>query len=131
MRLYATDDVMAEHARRCPQRQCPHLHAFGAMGMDERWLLATPGFRRAALESRGGSWQTAGRTSDPQRALSNLLERDRLFTDELRERVRRERLRAVEVGTSWTQEQLLCEVAVRLGLERGLPPSVQAPDGAP
>ncbi|WP_432574446.1 hypothetical protein [Kineococcus sp. SYSU DK005] len=185
LRVYATDDVMAEHARRCPEARCPHLHAFAAMSVDERWvhrsprvmletfhwfrgegfhlivedllalsgtdgagggragpgvlvegfrllpdlvaplladpgralwLLPTPDFRRAAFESRGGSWRIAGRTGDPHRALANLLERDRLFTDELREQVRRRGLGAVEVDLSCTHEQLLREVALRLGL---------------
>ncbi len=202
LRLCSTDDVMADHARRCPARQCPHLHAFGAMSMDERWvhrpprvmletfhwyrgegfhliledllttigttggagagggparpgmlvegfrllphlvrplladarravwLLPTPGFRRAALESRGGLWQIAGRTSDPQRALENLLERDRLFTEELREQTRRHQLHAVEVDTSWTQEQSRREVAVSLGLEGDRPPSLRTSGSA-
>ncbi|WP_127500933.1 hypothetical protein [Actinoplanes solisilvae] len=37
-----------------------------------------------AFERRGSTWLIAGRTSDPPRALANLLERDRLFTDRLR-----------------------------------------------
>lgn len=196
LRLYATDDVMADHARRCPAERCPQLHAFGTMSMDERWLLRspqvmletfhwyrgegfqlivedlvamteagggaartgvlvegfrllpglvrplltgsgravwllpTPSFRRAALESRGELWRIAGRTSDPQRALTNVLERDRLFTEEVREQVRVERLRAVEVDTSWTREKLLQEVAVGLGLTRGVAPSTRATGGS-
>ena len=38
----------------------------------------------AALESRGALWDIAGKTGDPPRALENLLERDRMFTDRLR-----------------------------------------------
>lgn len=47
------------------------------------WLLPTPGFRQAAFESRGTTWQIAGRTSDPETSLQNLLRRDALFTDDL------------------------------------------------
>lgn len=47
------------------------------------WLLATPDFRRAAFESRGSTYDIPRRTSDPERALTNLLERDRLFTDDI------------------------------------------------
>jgi hypothetical protein len=37
------------------------------------WLLPTPEFRRAAFESRGSTWTIPNKTSDPQRALANLL----------------------------------------------------------
>jgi hypothetical protein len=47
------------------------------------WLLPTPEFRRAAFESRGGLWQIAGRTGHPERALRNLLDRNRMFTERL------------------------------------------------
>src|ERR1700719_422520 len=38
MRLYSTDDAMADHANRCKPEDCPLLTAFKAMDMDERWL---------------------------------------------------------------------------------------------
>ncbi|MFD5162871.1 hypothetical protein ACFWMJ_33270 [Streptomyces hawaiiensis] len=41
-RLYATDDVMAEHARRTTAEEAPFLHAFMAMDMDERWVRRSP-----------------------------------------------------------------------------------------
>jgi hypothetical protein len=83
------------------------------------WLLPTPEFRRAALEARGTLWQIAGRTSDPPRALVNLLERDRLFTERLHEETRLRGLTTVEVDTSTTAEQSLRRVAAALGLEAG------------
>lgn len=143
LEIYATDDLMGDHAQRSAAETAPYLHQFAAMDMDERWvsrspesmldtfhwyrgegfdlmvedllalpagrgvvaegfrllpelvapllaepqravwLLPTPEFRRAAFESRGGLWQIAGRTSDPERALRNLLERDRMFTERL------------------------------------------------
>ena len=128
--VYATDDVMADHARRSSREDCPLLHEFMAMDMDERWvarspqtmletfhwfrgegfdliiedvlrlpseppvivegfrllpqlvkpllsesthavwLLPTPEFRQAVIESRGGSaWGFLAKTSDPERAL--------------------------------------------------------------
>ena len=42
LHLYGTDEVMAEHARRCPPARCPRLHAFAAMSLDERWVLRSP-----------------------------------------------------------------------------------------
>jgi hypothetical protein len=39
---YATDDVMADHARRTTPQQAPLLHEFMAMDMDERWVNRSP-----------------------------------------------------------------------------------------
>jgi 2-phosphoglycerate kinase len=169
--VYATDDVMADHARRSSRPDCPLLHEFMAMDMDQRWLnrsprtmlerfhwfrgegfdlivedvvrlpreravivegfrllpqlvkpllsepshgvwlLPTPEFRQAAIESRGGSaWGFLGKTSDPERALRNLLERDRLFTDVLREETARLGLPAVDVDTTMTEDDLVKRV---------------------
>ncbi|MFF7723502.1 hypothetical protein ACFZDB_29690 [Streptomyces luteogriseus] len=41
-RLYATDDVMADHARRTTAEEAPFLHAFMAMDMNERWVDRSP-----------------------------------------------------------------------------------------
>ncbi|MFD4974778.1 AAA family ATPase [Streptomyces sp. NPDC058424] len=41
-RLYATDDVMHDHARRTTPEEAPHLYKFIAMDMDERWVSRTP-----------------------------------------------------------------------------------------
>jgi hypothetical protein len=166
LRLYATDDVMPDHASRCAPADCPFLREFAAMDMDERWvnrspetmletfhwfrgegfglivddllrlpaepgvivegfrllprlvqpllaepghalwLLPAPGFRRAAFASRGSLWKIAGKTSDPERALSNLLERDRMFTERLREETERLELRAIDVDTTVTEDGL-------------------------
>jgi hypothetical protein len=40
--LYATDDVMHEHARRTTREEAPLLHEFMAMDMDERWVNRSP-----------------------------------------------------------------------------------------
>ncbi|QOV40751.1 hypothetical protein IM697_21540 [Streptomyces ferrugineus] len=41
-RLYATDDVMQDHARRSTPQEAPLLHQFIAMDMDERWVNRSP-----------------------------------------------------------------------------------------
>ena len=169
LRLYPTDDVMAEHARRSTPADSPYLHAFIAMDMDERWvdrsprtmletfhwfrgegfgqiaddlrrippgpavvaeglrllprlvrpmaepdhavwLLPTPAFRRAALRSRGSLWEIARKTGDPARALENLLERDRMFTDRLAAETRRLGLPVIEVDTPMTEDDLAARV---------------------
>ena len=176
LRLYATDDAMPDHARRCAPGDCPLLAAFAAMGMDQRWLnrpprtmletfhwfqgegfhliiedllrlptrpgvivegfrllpalvepllaepghalwlLPTPGFRRAAFDSRGTLWEIARKTSDPPRALANLLERDRMFTERLHQEAERLGLRTITVDLPMTEAELAEQVAEAFGL---------------
>ena len=157
--VYATDDVMLDHARRSTPEDAPELARFMDMGIDERWvtrspetmldtfhwyrgegfalimedllrwpadagvvaegfrllphlvkpllgdpthavwLLPTPRFRWAAFNSRGTAWDIADRTTDPERAQRNLLERDRMFTDRLTAETRCLELPSVEVDT--------------------------------
>ena len=141
LRLYDTDAAMADHAARSKPEDSPALHEFMAMDMAERWsdrspevmletfhwyrgegfglivedlvrlgsergviaegfrLLPTPAFRRAAFEGRG-SWWT-----------DNLLERDRMFTERLREETMRLSLPAIEVETSMAENELVERVA--------------------
>jgi hypothetical protein len=80
------------------------------------WLLPTPEFRWAALDGRGSLWAIAGKTNDPEKALRNLLERDRMFTDRLYEETNRLELRAIEVDTTMTEDDLARRVAHALGL---------------
>jgi 2-phosphoglycerate kinase len=176
LRVYATDDVMADHGRRCAPADGPFLTEFAAMDMDERWvnrspetmletfhwfrgegfglivedllrrpaepgvivegfrllprlvkpllaepghavwLLPTPGFRRAAFARRGSLWKIACKTSDPERALGNLLERDRMFTERLREEAERLELRVIEVDATVTEDGLAELVREAFGL---------------
>jgi hypothetical protein len=80
------------------------------------WLLPTPEFRLAALESRGCLWEIAGKTSDPERALRNLLDRDRMFTERLHEETNRLDLRFIEVETAITEDALAERVEQAFGL---------------
>jgi 2-phosphoglycerate kinase len=104
--------VIAEGFRLLPRLVRPLLAEPG----QAVWLLPTPGFRRAAFESRGSLRQIAGRTSDPDRALGNLLERDRMFTDRLRSEAGRLALPVIEVDTAMTEEGLVERVAEGFGL---------------
>ncbi|MGK5681516.1 shikimate kinase [Actinoplanes sp. URMC 104] len=81
------------------------------------WLLPAPEFRRAAFDSRGSTWHIAAGTSDPERALAYLLERDRLFTDRLRADTARLGLATVEVVPGMTENDLTRTVAAILGLD--------------
>jgi 2-phosphoglycerate kinase len=81
------------------------------------WLLPTSEFREATIERRGG--RTSGflaKTSNPVQALQNLLERDRMFTDRLREEVKRLELPAIEVNTAMTEDDSAKLVAKIFGL---------------
>jgi hypothetical protein len=80
------------------------------------WLLPMPVFRRAAFDSRGTTWDIAGRTSDPARALAHLLARDRLFTERLAVETRQLGLNVVEVDIGTQPEALVKQVAGLLHL---------------
>ena len=80
------------------------------------WLLPTPAFRRAAFESRGSLWAIAGKTSDPEQALRNLLERDRMFTDRLYDEAKPLELSIIEMDTTTTEDDLARRVTEMLGL---------------
>jgi hypothetical protein len=45
LRRYPTDDVMADHGRRCAPADSPYLTEFAAMDMDERWVNRSPAGR--------------------------------------------------------------------------------------
>ena len=175
---------MADHARRSSPKDCPLLHRFMGIDMDERWvnrtpqtmletfhwfrgegfnliiedllglshraplisseprvivegfrllphlvkpllsefnravwLLPTPEFRHAVLERRGGSaWGFLAKTSNPQIALSNLLERDRMFTERLRDETARLGLHTVDVDNTTTEAALTTRVKSLFGL---------------
>lgn len=80
------------------------------------WLLPAPEFRATVIENRGGStWGFLARTTDPERALRNLLERDRMFTEILREKTARLGLPAIEVDTTTTEDDLTQRVTAAFG----------------
>lgn len=75
------------------------------------WLLPTPDFRVTALERRDDLLTIAGQTSDPPRALQNLLRRDELFTDRLRSEVAELGLHAITVDGTESIDELTARVA--------------------
>lgn len=80
------------------------------------WLMPTPEFRSLAFASRGSTWDIAGQTSDPSRALGNLLARDELFTRQVAEEARFLQLNTIKVDGLLSVEGLTELVADRLGL---------------
>lgn len=176
LRVYSTDDAMADHDRRITADEAPYLAAFKAMDMDARWasrspetmlesfhwfhgegfglvvedllktpastpviaegfrllphlvvpllterrravwLLPTPRFRRAALARRGTIADIPAKTSDPERALRNLLARDELFTSRLDVQTQHLGLAAITVDTTMTEDELAERTRQALGL---------------
>ena len=81
------------------------------------WLLPSPEFREAIVERRGE--RTSGfvaKTSDPERALQNLLERDGMFTDRLRDEVQDLELSAIAVNAAMKEIDTANLVAQIFGL---------------
>jgi hypothetical protein len=115
LRLPSTPPVVAEGFRLLPHLVKPLLTDL----RQAVWLLPTPTFRRAAMESRGTTWDIASRTSDPPRGLDNLLARDRLFTERLGVQARRLGLQVVDVDIAATQDDLVSHVAGLLHLRSG------------
>jgi hypothetical protein len=112
LRLPREPGVIAEGFRLLPHLVRPLL----AVPRQAVWLLPTPDFRRAAFAGRGSSWTIAGRTGDPERALHNLLERDRMFTERLAGETRRLGLRSVTLDRTVTEDALAARVAAAFGL---------------
>ena len=83
------------------------------------WLIPTPEWRRTAFSQRGSLWGIAGRTSDPQTALANLLARDALFTEEVARQATALNLSMIEVDGSLTVDELAERAAGCLGLGSG------------
>ena len=64
------------------------------------------------FKNRGGSaWSFLGKTSDPDKALKNLLERDQMFTDDLYQETKRLELNSLRVDMTMTEEDLTEQVA--------------------
>lgn len=83
------------------------------------WLIPTPEFRRVAFDHRGSVWEIPRKTSDPERALTNYLLRDELFTREVAEQAAALELTIIEVDGT----QTINEVATRVAEYFGLSPS--------
>ncbi|MGH8976872.1 MAG: hypothetical protein ACRDV7_02265 [Acidimicrobiia bacterium] len=112
LRLPRTPGVIVEGFRLLPHRVQPLL----AAPSHAVWLLPTPDFRRAASAQRAPAWGFLDETSDPEQALRNLLERDRMFTDRLREETTRLELPAIEVDVPTNEGEIANRVTEAFGL---------------
>jgi 2-phosphoglycerate kinase len=81
------------------------------------WLLPTADVRKRVVRNRGGAaWGFLAKTTDPERALRNLLDRDRMFTELLREQTARLSLRVIEVDGIISEDDLAKRVTETFGL---------------
>jgi 2-phosphoglycerate kinase len=108
--LRAETGVIAEGFRLLPSLVRPLLAEPG----HAMWLLPTPEFRRAAFDRRG--WAIPHRTSNPELAQRNLLERDRMFTDRLFDETKRLELPVIEVDCAINEDELTGQVTQAFGL---------------
>jgi hypothetical protein len=119
--------LIVEDLLRLPQEPCvivegfrllPHLvKPLLAVPEHAVWLLPTPDFRQAAFRSRAVPGEGfTGRTSDPARADRNIAERDHMFTRRLQEETGRLGLRAIQVDTATTEDDLDGQVTEAFGL---------------
>jgi 2-phosphoglycerate kinase len=104
--------VLVEGFRALPRLVAPLL----AEGGRAVWLLPSPERRTAVLRDRAAERAFWTRTSDPDRALANVLERDRLFTERVGEEARSLGLPVVEVDGAVPLDALVERVAEHLGL---------------
>ena len=81
------------------------------------WLLPTREFRHAAFDTRGSTWEIPDRTSDPERALANLVARDELFRESLDREIRLLGLRMLKMDGSRQIAESSRLVASSFGLD--------------
>lgn len=110
--------ILVEGFRLLPRLVAPLLREPAGAGQ-AAWLIPTPAFRRVAFEARGSLWKIAGQTSDPPRALENLLARDALFTDRVANAAAALGFTTIGVDGRETVEALTDRAAVALGLGPG------------
>ncbi len=115
--------VLAEGFRLLPRLVAPLLSG----PRQAVWLIPSPEQRRSALEARGSLYDIAGRTSDPDRALDNLLRRDAMFSEEVAAEAAALNLPVIRIDVGQDIADVTQRVADAIGLERPL----QSPPPAP
>jgi hypothetical protein len=113
-RLPTDRPILVEGFRLLPHLVRPHLsnprHAV--------WLVPTPDFRQEAFMRRRHADAFWTRTTDPERALTNLLERDRIFTGTIDSDAARNNLDVLYVDGMRTVEGVAEELTERFGLRQ-------------
>ncbi len=71
------------------------------------WLIPTPQFRAKAFEARGTMWDIPNKTSQPEKALQNLLTRDAMFAQRLDKEAEAEGVATIVVDGARSEDELL------------------------
>lgn len=108
----ADERVIVEGFRLLPRLVAPLLARRGQAA----WLIPTPAFRLAAFTSRGSLMEIADRTTAPDRALANLLQRDAMFTTRVEREASDAGLSVIEVDGAMTIDDLTARVAAQFGV---------------
>ncbi len=108
--------VLAEGFRLLPRLVAPLLSG----PRQAVWLIPSPEQRRSALQARGSLYEIAGKTSDPDRALDNLLTRDAMFSEEIDAEAMALHLPVIRIDVGDDIADVTQRVADALGLERPL-----------
>lgn len=120
LRLYHSDDTISDHARRSNPVDHPLMPRLVAPLLSRTdqgvWLVPTPEFRRDAFEARGFTWEIPRKTSDPERALANLLARDALFTSQITTEATAMGLPVIAVDSDRSIDEMVRLVGQALGL---------------
>ena len=82
------------------------------------WLIPTPDFRRGAFARRDAGDAFWLRASVPQRALTNLLERDRMFTERVAADAENSGLATMHIDGSRTLDGDFEDLVARFKLTR-------------
>ncbi len=99
-------------------RLIPHLVRPHVSNRDHAvWLVPTSNFRQAAFRRRLADEAFWMQTSDPDRALTNLLERDGIFTDEIARDAARHHLEVLYVDGTQTIDDMVTQLACRFRLQ--------------
>ncbi|MEL7213180.1 MAG: hypothetical protein AAGK92_10990 [Pseudomonadota bacterium] len=106
LRMPSDRPIIVEGFRLLPRCVAPLLSA----SHTAVWLLPTAAFRRHALEARGSKMAIPRRTSDPKRALDNLLKRDEIFTERLGSETAQLGLRAICIDGAHSEADLTRKV---------------------
>lgn len=104
--------IVAEGFRLLPRLVAPLL----SRPNQAVWLIPTSEFRHAAFNSRGFTWDIPRKTSKPEQALSHLLVRDQLFTDQVAKEASALHLCLVEINVQQSVEDVKRRVAATLGV---------------
>lgn len=113
LRKYPADSkVIVEGFRLLPKLVKPYLSTL-THGL---WLIPTPEFRLNAFENRGTLWDIPNKTTQPDKALKNLLSRDAMFTDRLSIEAKSEECPLMVMDGKKTEDELVLRVTKHFGL---------------